>query len=72
MSEHGKPSGFVALLLLASIGLMFAGAMLAPDALPSWLMLGGWGACYWALGSYYAAARRRLDPRVSERGQVAR
>jgi hypothetical protein len=72
MTEHGQFSGFVALLILASLGLSIAGAALAPGTLPVWLMAGGWMACWWALSSYHAAARRRLDPRASESRKVTR
>jgi hypothetical protein len=72
MNRHGNFSGFVALLVLASLGLTLAGSALAPETLPVWLMAAGWTASWWALTSYRAAVRRRLDPRASESGEVDR
>lgn len=72
MTEHGNFSGLVSLLVLASLGLVIAGSVLTPNTLPAWLLGGGWVAAYWALGTYHAAARRRLDPRDSERRKVTR
>ena len=72
MSEHGKPSGLVSLLILASLGLAIAGSALAPGTLPVWLIAGGWAASWWAMSAYYTAVRRLLDLRDSERGKVTR
>ena len=72
MTENGNFSGLVSLLVLASLGLTIAGSVLAPNNLPAWLLGGGWMAAYWALGTYHAAARRRLDTRDSERKGASR
>lgn len=67
MTDNGRMNLGVSLLVLAGLGLMVAGGVLAPDNLPTWLLLGGGVLLSWALRGYRAGARKHLDPRLSER-----
>ena len=63
MDDKGKLTGWTALLTVAGIGLMLAGGALAPDSLPTYLMVAGWGLTLIALNNVY----RKVRDKVAER-----
>jgi membrane protein required for beta-lactamase induction len=58
MSAKGHLTGWTSLLILAGIGLAIAGAVMAPETLPTWLMAGGFAATWNALNNIYGPVRR--------------
>jgi len=64
MNDNGKLTGWTSLLILAGIGLVLAGAALAPDnSLPTWLLVGGWGLTTMALNNVYRKVREKVRER---------
>jgi hypothetical protein len=63
MDDKGHLTGWTALLLVAGIVLMLAGGGLAPDSLPTYLMVAGWGVTLIAFNNIYRRVRTKVDER---------
>jgi len=64
MDDNGRLTGWTAFLILASIGLAFAGGWLAPDrSLPVWLLVGAWAAAVTAGNNIYRKVREKVRER---------
>jgi hypothetical protein len=75
MNTRGHLTGCTSLLILAGLGLAIAGAAMAPDTLPTWLMAGGFAATWFALNNIYGPVSRAVrdrEIREDERGRLSR
>jgi hypothetical protein len=72
MDDKGKLTGWTALLIVAGMVLMIVGGWLAPDSLPTFLMVAGWGVTFTALNNIYRKVRSKVDERQIREDERAR
>jgi hypothetical protein len=75
MDDSGRLTGWTAFLILTGIGLLFAGAALAPDgSLYTWLLVAAYGVTLTALNNIHRKVRgkvREREIRDDERKRLA-
>ena len=63
MNDKGHLTGWTAFLIVAGIGMAIAGAVLAPDTLPTFLLISGYGAVLIALNNVHGKIRSKMKER---------